>query len=57
MAEEQLVKRTIWVAKCPKCGDQSELTEKTKRERFCQNCRIWIPYEEKSYTGPAQIGK
>jgi hypothetical protein len=35
MAVEHLVKRTIWVSKCPKCGDQKEETDRAPRERKC----------------------
>ena len=46
------IKRVIWVAKCPKCGESVEKTEKPPRERFCDSCKEWIPYVEQSFTGP-----
>lgn len=48
---EHLVKRTIWVSKCPKCGDTVEKDERAPRERRCNQCKIWVPFVESSYTG------
>lgn len=50
---EILVKRTIWVAQCPKCGDRAEKTEDAPRERRCMPCGEWVPYVEESYVGPS----
>lgn len=52
MAVEYLVKRTIWTAKCPKCGESVERTENPPRERRCMTCEIWVPFVEQSFTGP-----
>jgi hypothetical protein len=51
MSFEILVKRTIYVAKCPKCGDRRECTENPPRERLCA-CETWVPYVAESFTGP-----
>lgn len=50
------VKRMLYVATCPKCGDRVEHTEKIAKERFCNACNIWVPFVEESYTG-SEIGK
>lgn len=50
MAVEHLVKRTIWVAKCPKCEDSVEKTENPPRSRYC--CGAWIDYVEQSSISP-----
>ena len=47
-----LVKRTIWIAKCPECGDRTERTSGAPKERMCMACRVWVPFKEESYTGP-----
>jgi hypothetical protein len=47
------VKRTIYVAECPKCHDRVEHTERIAKERYCNGCGVWIPFEEISYIGPA----
>jgi len=51
-----LVTRTIYVATCQICHERVEHTEKIAKERFCQNCGMWIPFVEQSYTGP-ELGK
>jgi len=48
---EHLVKRTLWVSECPKCGDRVEKDENPPRERMCMNCHEWVPFVESSYTG------
>jgi len=48
-----LVKRTIFVAKCKTCGDSKEVDKDPPRERYCSECKVWIPYEEVSFTGPS----
>jgi hypothetical protein len=50
--QESYTKRTIWIAKCPTCGEQMEQTEYKVKERFCSACNEWVPYEEQSYIGP-----
>jgi len=50
---EILVKRTIWIAKCPSCGDSAQKDENAPRERLCNQCKVWVPYVEASYTGPS----
>jgi hypothetical protein len=52
MSVETYIKRVLWVAKCPKCGDSVEKDSKPPRERFCNDCKVWIPYKEQSYIGP-----
>lgn len=49
---EVFIKRTIWIAKCPKCEDSVEKTENPPRERRCMTCEIWVPFEEVSFLGP-----
>ena len=48
----QLIKRTILTANCPQSQDTKEVTENPPKERFCLQCKIWIPYEEQFYLGP-----
>ena len=50
------VKRTLYVATCPKCSNRVGHTEKIAKERFCFDCKEWVPFVEESYTGP-EIGK
>jgi hypothetical protein len=50
MTVETLIKRTIYVSKCPKCNDSVEKTDRGTRERQCK-CGEWMPYVETSYTG------
>lgn len=50
MSTETLIKRTIWVAECV-CGERM-ISDESKREAFCK-CGKWVPYEEKSWTGPS----
>jgi len=52
MAVERLVKRTLWVSTCPTCGDRTERTEEGSKERMCMECKVWVPFEPVSYTGP-----
>jgi hypothetical protein len=47
--------RTIWVAKCPGCGDSIEHAEKRAKIRFCIPCQKWIPYVEVSCSGPKLV--
>lgn len=47
-----LVKRTIWISKCPTCEDQVERTENPPRERYCNNCKLWIPFVEQTAISP-----
>ena len=47
-----MVKRTIWVAKCPGCEDSVERTDSPARERFCNSCKAWVPFVEQSATSP-----
>jgi ribosomal protein L32 len=49
---EKLVKRIIWVSKCPKCGESVEKDKNPPRERLCMKCNIWVPYKEESFIGP-----
>lgn len=48
---EHLIKRTIWISKCPQCGDSVEKESNPPRERRCNNCKIWVPFVEESYIG------
>lgn len=52
MAYEKYVKRILWVAQCSSCGDRTERTDNPPRERFCNKCKVWIPFVEESYVGP-----
>lgn len=52
MSHEILVKRTIFVSVCPKCGERKEVTENPPKARFCGPCAEWVPYKEESYVGP-----
>lgn len=47
---EKLIKRTIYISKCKKCGDTNIKDENPPRERRCK-CGEWVKYEEESYTG------
>jgi hypothetical protein len=47
--------RTIWVARCPGCGDRVEHLEKRGKIRFCTPCQKWVPYLEVCYTGPKLV--
>ncbi len=47
-----LVKRTIYVSKCPGCEDQVEKTENPPRERYCNNCKQWVPFLAVTATSP-----
>ena len=49
---EKLIKRVLWISKCPVCGEQKERDDKPPKERFCMACKVWVPYVEQSYTGP-----
>jgi tRNA(Ile2) C34 agmatinyltransferase TiaS len=53
---EHLVKRTIFVSKCPQCGDSVEREENPPRERRCNQCKIWVPYVQQEYIGK-DLGK
>ena len=53
MRHETLVKRTIYVAKCPTCHESRTETEAVSKERFCMTCSIWVPFVEHSWTGPS----
>lgn len=50
MSHEHLIKRTLYVSKCPKCGSSSERAENPPRERLCP-CGTWVKYKEESFTG------
>ena len=54
MAVERIVtvKRTLWISTCPTCGDRTERTEEGSKERMCMKCKVWVPFEKVSYTGP-----
>ena len=43
-----MVERTLWIAKCPKCGNSSE-SESSKKEIRCKECGIWVPYEKVTF--------
>ena len=47
-----LVKRTIYVSECSKCGDKDIKDDNPPRERKCQKCGEWTKYVEDSWTGP-----
>lgn len=54
MAHEVLVKRILYVGKCPTCGEQIEWPEHPPKEWFCGKvgCQQWIKVTETEYTGP-----
>ena len=52
MAFERLIKRTLWVAKCPTCGESVERPDNPPRERRCMTCDVWVAFKEESFTGP-----
>lgn len=52
MAVEYLVKRILWIAKCPVCSESVEKTENPPRERRCMKCDVWVPFSEESFTSP-----
>jgi hypothetical protein len=47
--------RTVWVAKCPGCGDTVEHSERRAKIRLCLSCQKWIPYVEVSPPGPTLV--
>ncbi len=47
MVVEHIVKRTVYVSKCPQCGDESIKDANPPRERKC-SCGGWVPYVEQS---------
>lgn len=49
---EGYIKRTIWVAYCPKCDTRSVKTENPPRETLCVGCSTWLKYIEETYIGP-----
>lgn len=51
MSYEVLIKRTVYVAECKKCGMRDVRTDNSPRERQCE-CREWHPFIEESYVGP-----
>jgi hypothetical protein len=55
---EYIITRAIWVAKCPTCDFRiiDALEDKSRREVFCSNCKIWIPYIQDTWRGPELIG-
>lgn len=46
------VKRTLWVARCPVCEFRKEDHQPRRREIMCPDCKVWVPFEAISYTGP-----
>lgn len=48
---ETIIKRTIYVATCPTCEERVEKTDDPPKERFCDTCKAWVPFEAISYTG------
>jgi hypothetical protein len=51
MTHEILVKRTIYVSTCGKCGDRTIKDDNPPKERF--HCDDWWPFVADSYTGPS----
>lgn len=43
-----VIKRKKFAAECPKCHDRVEKFDHAPRERLCNRCREWIPFEEVS---------
>ena len=46
------ITRTIFVARCDECGDETTLVDNPPKEKFCMKCKKWIKFEPVSYTGP-----
>lgn len=57
MAHEIYIKRTLYTAKCPTCGEDNSKVDNPPKERFCNTCRIWIPYKAESFVGPQLTSK
>jgi ribosomal protein S27E len=57
MSAEHYVKRTIYVATCPKCGMKDTCVEHPPRERYCNECNQWFPFVAESYIGPDTFGE
>jgi hypothetical protein len=53
---ERMIKRTIWIAECPSCGDRVEKADSAPKERLCNACKVWVPYVEQSATSPEYRG-
>jgi tRNA G26 N,N-dimethylase Trm1 len=56
MTVERLVKRTIYIAECEKCGEKHIKSENPPREVQCTECKTWLTYKEQSWTGPDTFG-
>lgn len=58
MAVEHIVRRTIWVAKCPTpdCDWSIEVADNPPRERQCPNCDTWVPFVALSAESPEYRG-
>ena len=51
MTAERLIKRTVYEARCPKCGETKMVESNPPRASKCQ-CGEWVDYEEQSVIGP-----
>jgi hypothetical protein len=49
---EKYIKRTIYIAECPKCGHKDIREDYPPREMTCPFCTVWIKHKEQSYIGP-----
>ena len=58
MAEKkiELTQRIAWEAKCP-CGWSDLRVEDPPRESLCPNCKTWVSYIMRSWTGTDTFGK
>lgn len=50
MSHEYLVKRTIYVSECSKCGERKERESDPPKERRC-SCGTWVPYLPVEWVG------
>jgi hypothetical protein len=46
VAPERQITRIVYIAKCPQCSESKECGSNPPRERFCGECKVWVPYEE-----------
>lgn len=44
------ITRIVFIAKCPKCDEAKECGSNPPRERLCNTCGVWVPYEEHRIT-------
>ena len=54
--EEKLIRRVLYISKCPVCGDSQERADHPPRERLCNQCKVWVPFVEQEWIGKPTIG-